>query len=230
MQFYLLLLFIVAGTAHAYSPRVNKIVAPLGTYFGAAVDFSKYNFSIAKVPAALGHEPATYVLPITIPIVGGDIYLMDKIIPQTATKGITVILSPQPVKGLAAVTDDAINRLVDFIFKYENIGATVIVRFAQEMNVSWYTWGQRPIEFKAKFQRFAQILKQRTKRATMLWSPNLDPGYPYAGGKYSFNCKSRPNDCKQLDTNGDGKVIVVFLLEFFWRKIKISFPNNFLIR
>lgn len=143
---------------------------------------------------------------VQIPLAPYDIWAIDQVMPQICARGIALILTPEPTNGLDAVTDRAINQLVDKIVIYENKGAIVILRFGHEMNGSWYPWGQQPIKYKAAFERVAKILKARTKRATMLWAPNVGPGYPYLDGKYQFNCTARPADCKELDTNADGKV------------------------
>jgi Glycosyl hydrolase family 26 len=199
-------LALLAGLSNAFTPRVAKIVPTYGTYFGVALEFSEWNNSIKGVPAKIGMEPASYVMFIKLPMEYSDIQSMDKLLPQIAKAGLAVILTPEPVQGLSAVTDQVINRMVDYIYKYENKGVTFIVRFAHEMNGSWYAWGQRPSEYVQVFRRVSTILRARTKRATILWGPNVGTGYPYNEGQYEYNCTARPLDCKLLDTNRDGKV------------------------
>jgi hypothetical protein len=57
-----------------------------------------------------------------------------------------------------------------------------MVRFAHEMNGSWYPWGQLPQLYIKTFRRFAQIIKLMTCRTAMVWAPNGGEGYPWAGG------------------------------------------------
>ena len=107
-----------AGTGHAFAPRVRKIVPPIGTYIGAAVDYPSLNYSVAGVPQSMGFQPASYVMFIQLPLRSDDIWMMDQILPQICKRGIALILTPEPYQGLDAVSDKDITKIVDFIVKY----------------------------------------------------------------------------------------------------------------
>jgi hypothetical protein len=79
-----------------------------------------------------------------------------------------------------------------------------IVRFAHEMNGSWYPWGQDPVAYVAAFRRVADAVHGLAPTAATLWAPNQGAGYPYSGGEY----EARPGgpEAGALDTDGDGSV------------------------
>ena len=55
-----------------------------------------------------------------------------------------LLLTLEPTEGLATVTDEAIDDLVSTLRDANGSGVPVVVRFAHEMNGSWYAWGQHP--------------------------------------------------------------------------------------
>lgn len=67
-------------------------------------------------------------------------------------------------------------------------------------------WSFQPTLYKSTWQRVAAAVQNGTQYATMLWSPAGGFGYPFAGGQYSLQCDTHPDDCAALDTNGDGNV------------------------
>lgn len=80
----------------------------------------------------------------------------------------------------------------------------VYVRFAHEMNGSWYAWGEQPAEYVRAFRVVADAVHQRAPRSQMVWAPSYAGGYPFAGGKY----EAHPGtiDFAALDTDHDGKL------------------------
>ncbi len=147
-----------------------------------------------------------YVLYTQIPFREDDLWVMSQLFPSMGAQKQTVILTPEPFAGLEAVSEDVIQDTITFIKKWEDRGLTFIVRFAHEMNGSWYPWCQKPALFVEKFRLFSEALHAGTKYAAMLWAPNLGPGYPYKNGKYEAKCNKGETsvDCFLLDTNGDG--------------------------
>ena len=53
------------------------------------------------------------------------------------------------------MTDAALTELRGTLTRINDSGVPVIVRFAHEMNGSWYPWGQQPTEYVAAFRRVA---------------------------------------------------------------------------
>lgn len=81
-------------------------------------------------------------------------------------------------------------------------GTPVVLRFAHEMNGSWYPWGQRPTQYIEVFRRVAAAVHQQAPGTAMLWAPNYGGGYPFASGQY--NALPGTSDFALLDTNHDG--------------------------
>ncbi|MFP3802582.1 glycosyl hydrolase, partial [Paraburkholderia sp. SIMBA_027] len=67
---------------------------------------------------------------------------------------------------------------------FNDDGVPVIVRFAHEMNGSWYAWSQQPQKYVAAFQTLAKAVHTLAPGSAMMWAPNYGGGYPFAGGKY----------------------------------------------
>ena len=78
----------------------------------------------------------------------------------------------------------------------------VIVRFAHEMNGSWYAWGQQPEHYKQVFRRVADAVHQIAPGSAMMWAPNYGGGYPFAGRQFAAH--QGADDYRVLDTDGDG--------------------------
>jgi hypothetical protein len=190
----------------AFNARTDRIGPKTGSYFGVAPSWPQFNFQLAPMVKDIGIEAASYVVFTRFPLDNDAIWALNTTLTQIAAQKTIAIVTPEPVFGLESVTVANVTAYVNVLRKYESMGATIIVRFAHEMNGSWYPWGQTPAAFKAAFQRFSKILRAKTKYATMLWAPNIGPGYPYSGGAYGVNCTSHPMDCSDLDTNQDGIV------------------------
>ena len=81
-------------------------------------------------------------------------------------------------------------------------GTAVVLRFAHEMNGSWYPWSQRPAQYIEVFRKVAAAVHREAQGTAMLWAPNYGGGYPFSGGQYV----ARPGsaDFAALDTNSDG--------------------------
>ncbi len=78
------------------------------------------------------------------------------------------------------------------------------VRFAHEMNGSWYRWGQQPLAYVQAFRMVASAVHRYAPGNAMLWSPNYGGGYPFAGG--SSNAIPGTADFFALDTDHDGRL------------------------
>ena len=85
----------------------------------------------------------------------------------------------------------------------------VLLRFAHEMNGSWYPWAQQPQTYVEAFRKVAQAVHEGTSATQMMWAPNYGGGYPFTGGPYAFSAdRAAPTagsaDFEWLDTDGDG--------------------------
>ncbi|WP_370644390.1 glycosyl hydrolase [Nesterenkonia sp. LB17] len=60
---------------------------------------------------------------------------------QVAGMGGVLMLTLEPHKGLGAVTEESIAELTDLLGEVNASEVPVLLRFAHEMNGSWYPWG-----------------------------------------------------------------------------------------
>ncbi|KAI8822567.1 glycoside hydrolase superfamily [Fimicolochytrium jonesii] len=111
--------------------------------------------------------------------------------------------------------------VANLIAGYAANGRRVMVRIASEMNGNWYAHGQRPLRYKALWQKIVTAVRTRVASVTtsadsvaFLWSPNTGNGYPFYGGSFApFTSSNGPynrstsvnaTEFAALDTNGDG--------------------------
>ncbi len=158
--------------------------------------------TVADVAQELGAPPADVVSFVSFPLTGDDEANLDAAAAQAADAGAVLVVTLEPWGGLATVTDDAAAALASRLAGYGRDRVPTIVRFAHEMNGSWYPWGQDPAAYVAAFRRVADAVHAGSATSAMLWAPNQGDGYPYAGGKYGAAPGSPA--ASALDTNGDG--------------------------
>jgi hypothetical protein len=182
--------------------RDARLEPAAGVYFGASIDWS--TDTIARYARRVGRRPATAVYFTDVPMSPRQARFLDKAVAQVRDDGGLLLLTLEPRRGLSRVTRAVARSLAIRVARYERSGVPVMVRFAHEMNGSWYPWAQRPAEYVTTFRRVASELHRRTRQAAMLWAPNYGGGYPFAGGRYQAAAGSA--DARALDTNGDGIV------------------------
>ncbi|PRY36598.1 glycosyl hydrolase family 26 [Geodermatophilus tzadiensis] len=173
-----------------------------GVYLGANLDWGSE--TLAEYAAAAGHAPAVAVSFTGFPLGPDDGRNLDGAVDQLVAQGGLMLLTLEPHDGLAAVTDDAAADLAARLDGYNRRGVPVVVRFAHEMNGSWYAWGQQPAEYVAAFRRVAAAVHAEAPGSATMWAPNYGGGYPFAGGRYEAVAGS--GDAAVLDTDGDGGV------------------------
>jgi len=115
-----------------------------------------------------------------------------------------MLLTLEPKLGLETVTSEAAEELATTLARFNNAGVPVIVRFAHEMNGSWYAWGQQPAAYVAAYKRMAAAVHSKAPGSAMMWAPNYGGGYPFSGGKYQAVAGTQ--DFIDLDTDKDGAV------------------------
>ncbi|ORZ39536.1 glycoside hydrolase superfamily [Catenaria anguillulae PL171] len=80
-----------------------------------------------------------------------------------------------------------------------DIGATVVLRWAHEMNGAWYPWVQQPLKFIQVWRDLHARLKKAAPKVTMVWSPNI--------GQFDATRLKRERGSAEfaaMDTNKDG--------------------------
>jgi hypothetical protein len=192
---------LASATSCPTTPRAD--LAPrTGVLFGVNLDWSRDR--LAGYAARLHHHPAVAVWFTDFPMSAADRGYFQQTVAQTRSQGAILLLTLQPTRGLAAVTDAAATDLAVTLAAANRSGVPVIVRFAHEMNGSWYPWGQQPHAYVAAFRRVAAAVHRLAPGSAMMWAPNYGGGYPFTGGRYA----ARPGtaDYRALDTNHDGVV------------------------
>ena len=182
--------------------RAADLVPADGAYLGTNLDWSHQ--TLAEYSAALGRRPAVAVSFTGFPLGPDDERNLDAAAGQIAEGGGMLLLTLEPHEGLAAVTDGAATDLARRIDGYGRQGVPVVVRFAHEMNGTWYAWGQQPAAYVAAFRRLAAAVHAGAPGSAMMWSPNYGGGHPFTGGSHGAPAGSA--DAAALDTDGDGAV------------------------
>lgn len=160
--------------------------------------------TVADETSRLGSPPADVVSFVSFPLGADDAANLGAAASQARDAGALLVVTLQPSNGLASVTDQAATDVADRLAAYGAEGVPTIVRFAHEMNGSWYPWSQDPVAYVAAFRRVADAVHRLAPTAAMLWAPNQGQGYPYLGGKYEATPGSPA--ARLLDTNQDGRL------------------------
>jgi Glycosyl hydrolase family 26 len=123
---------------------------------------------------------------------------------QVRANGGALLLTLEPHDGLDAVTSAVAKDLAGLLAAINGTGVPVLVRFAHEMNGSWYAWGQQPDAYVAAFRRVADAVHAMAPGSAMMWAPNYGGGYPFPSGPSKAQSGTAEHD--QLDTDRDGSV------------------------
>ncbi len=170
-----------------------------GVYFGVYIDLGEDG--IADFNKRLGYNAAIFVQFLPFPFDSQSLQYLDQFMQEVGELNAIALLTLEPRDGLKSVTPAVVDDLTTRLANFNQQGVPIIVRFAHEMNGSWYPWGQQPSLYIEKFQLIANALHQNTSLTAMVWAPNYGGGYPFSGGEYEV--KSSDPDFQLLDTNGD---------------------------
>jgi hypothetical protein len=175
------------------------LVPPSGTaWFGMNLDWA--NDSAAQVSERLGRTPSVWVQFVAFPLDEGGRANLDAFVEQIAPMGGIGLVTLEPHGGLETVTPEAAEELAAILRGYwDEQGVPTIVRFAHEMNGSWYPWGQQADAYVEAFRTVAAAVHADAPASTMAWAPNEGSGYPFIGGAHA-------GDDPALDTNADGRI------------------------
>ncbi|PZF58233.1 hypothetical protein DEJ23_04900 [Curtobacterium sp. MCSS17_008] len=182
-------------------PRTAAEVVPdAGALFGVNLDWGHQ--TLQDYASLLGRKPAVAVVFADIPLNTHDREDVNAAAEQVRGEGGTLLLTLEPQKGLEPVTDRVADDIAALVNGIQQNGVPVIVRFAHEMNGSWYPWGQQPNAYVAAFRRVAGALRSGAPGSATMWAPNEGGGYPFAGGPSAAVAGTPAFDV--LDTDGDG--------------------------
>jgi hypothetical protein len=183
------------------APALARLQPTGGAYFGLNLDWASE--TAAAATERLGRTPAVWVQFSRFPLDASARANLDALIDQVATVGGIALVTLEPEDGLAAVTTAVADDLGDLLARYwDTRRVPTFVRFAHEMNGSWYPWAQQPGEYVAAFRRVAAAVHERAPHSAMVWAPNQGGGYPFSGGPFVAPPGSAA--IAALDTNGDG--------------------------
>ncbi len=178
-----------------------RLEPALGAYFGANLDLG--SDSMGAFNDRLGHDAAVFVQFVDFPMDEGDRGRMASFFQQVARNGAIAVATFEPTIPLWEIDQAMADDLAGFLGSFnDEYGLDILVRFAHEMNGSWYSWSQQPIECRGVWRRIADAVHEGAWRTGMLWAPSYAGGYPFRGGAY----EARPGseDFELLDTDGDG--------------------------
>jgi hypothetical protein len=183
-------------------PDRAALVPGNGTLFGVNLDLQAKPLS--AYARDLGHKPAVSVSFTGFPYTAGERADLQRAVEQIRADGHMMLLTLEPTNSLDAVTAESAETLARDLAGFNNDGVPVIVRFAHEMNGSWYPWSQQPARYISAFRTIAAAVHANAPGSAMMWAPNYGGGYPFAGGQY----EAAPGtaDFTALDTDSDGSL------------------------
>lgn len=179
-----------------------RLVPASGIWFGVNLDFAKD--SPARYSERLGRHPAVYTSFSPVPIDPVNADYLDQAVEMLVQSGGMLLLTLEPRAGLDSITPAVARSVAARLAGYNARGVMVLLRFAHEMNGSWYAWGQQPIKYVATFRRVADAVHRQAPGSAMLWAPNYGGGYPFPRGE--FLARTGSADLKALDSDGDGRL------------------------
>ena len=182
--------------------NLSRLEPTSGTYFGVNLDWGKDN--AAAFNQRLGLKSAVYVSFFQFPFSSTDLSNLDQFIDQVKQEQGMGLITLEPGGGLNTITAAVAADLAERLAIYNREGVALFVRFAHEMNGSWYPWSQKPAQYIEAFRLVADSIHRRAPLTAMLWAPNYGGGYPFAGGVYE--AKPGTSDFQLLDTNHDGRL------------------------
>ncbi|MFF2622694.1 glycoside hydrolase family 26 protein [Oerskovia jenensis] len=179
-----------------------SIVPDDGTLLGVNLDWASE--TLEEHRTYLDHAPAVAVQFSDVPYDRETWEHTVSAVTQMKANGGVLLLTLEPHAGLAAMSDEVIATLADDLRDVNEQGVAVVLRFAHEMNGSWYAWGQQPTAYVETFRRVAAAVHERAPGTAMMWAPNYGGGYPFTGGQFAALPGSA--DYAALDTDHDGTV------------------------
>lgn len=183
-------------------PSGTELAPASGVLAGVNLDWG--DETLAEYADQLGRRPAVAVSFAPFPLSATDVENITAAKDQVRANGGILLLTLEPHEGLDAVTEELADELATLLDGFNGDGVPVIVRFAHEMNGSWYPWGQQPQAYRTAFRRVADAIHRSAPGSATMWAPNYGGGYPFSGGAHEAVPGS--SDHRELDTNGDGEV------------------------
>jgi hypothetical protein len=172
-----------------------------GTFFGASLNLS--TDSMDAFGERLGHGAADFVAFVGFPMDTAERSFLDTFFQQADEQGALAVVTLEPSLPLADITPEMADDLAASLAHYNEVYELgIFVRFAHEMNGSWYSWGQQPLAYVDAYRRVADAVHREAPHTAMLWAPSYGGGYPFPGGAHL--AQPGTDDFDLLDTDHDG--------------------------
>jgi hypothetical protein len=102
---------------------------------GVSMDFGRYEGNISRYEAQLTRSPYAFVLFLWFPLRDWEVEQAKPVFEQIGARKRIALVTLEPFEGLQKAQDpDALKQLSEQVLAWEQMGVTVIVRFAHEMN------------------------------------------------------------------------------------------------
>ena len=190
----------VAGAATTADATTGSVPVPAdGTaYFGVHLGEEAPSTYVQRS----GLRPADYGQFAALPLTDASKQSLSSAVDAIRAQNGKLFLTVEPFSGLDGVTTAVAQDLAATLADYNARGVDVFLRFAHEMNGSWYSWGQQPTAYVKTFRRVAAAVHDGAPGSSMMWAPSYGGGYPFLGG--SHGAKAGSKNARALDTNADG--------------------------
>ncbi|MHA7209732.1 OpgC domain-containing protein [Arthrobacter sp. MDT1-65] len=204
-----LLLGLLAGAAPAQAaPRSLPVEDPTalaeGRYFGPELDWA--SDSARAYADRTGVTPSFFSRPVTYPLDAAAERSLDDLARQEAPLGALAVVTLEPSVPLGELTADDAARLGDTLRAVtDEFDTAFFVRFAPEMNGTWFGWGQQPAAYTDAFRTVADAVHRKVPDAAMVWAPSYAAGYPFTEA-YGAVEGLASGAVTALDTNGNGLI------------------------
>jgi hypothetical protein len=171
-----------------------------GAYFGVNLDWERD--SATAFNDRLGEDAAAYVQFAPFPFDDGWRENLRLYFEQVQAAHGLAVLTLEPTIPLDEITAAQADDLALLLKEWNDNGVGVLLRFAHEMNGSWYGWGQQPEAYVAAFRLIAESVHATAPGTALLWAPNYGAGYPFVSGAHRATVDAP--DFALLDTNHNG--------------------------
>ncbi len=136
---------------------------------------------------------------------------LDATVAQIAAVQGALVVTPMPWSNPDSISAADIATFAAKLHEYITLrDVSVFVRFAHEMNGSWYPYGGQPVRYTNAFTRVANAIHALGPRAAMVWAVANYQGYPFAyynkdlAGYLASQYHGTAADFAAMDTSGDG--------------------------
>ena len=193
---------LLLGGAPASAADEVPTPEPAAPWYGPGLDWTED--SAAAYAERLGDTPSLYSQRVNYPLTEDDTTYLRQFAGQAATQGAVAAVTLEPTVPLSQLTEADAEAFADeLVTLHDELDQVLLVRFAPEMNGTWYLWGQQPTQYVEAFRTVADAVHAATPAAAMVWSPVYGAGYPF-GAAYGDVDPDREGDTTALDTDDNG--------------------------